>query len=114
MAKTYIFHKIYSFYIQFYTVQNYNTLFKNIKETSVILGNDNDEIAYGDQYRRKNLRRSLALNCDLEKGTILKEEHLTMLRPPIGLSWEDKNFIIGKKIKYSLKKRQILNRDHFQ
>ena len=93
-----------------------STLFKNIKETSLILGNNNndDEIACGDQYRRKNLRRSIALNCDLEKGIILKEEHLTMLRPPIGLSWEDKSLIIGKKTKHSLKKRQILNQDHFQ
>ncbi len=90
------------------------TLFKQIKMTATILGSGEDEIAAGDKYRRENLRRSIALNCDLQEGSIIKEEHLTMLRPSTGLSWEDRGSIIGKKIKFSLKKRQILNKDHFQ
>tara|TARA_A100001015_G_scaffold284330_1_gene350664 strand:- start:87 stop:1076 length:990 start_codon:yes stop_codon:yes gene_type:complete len=89
-------------------------LFKQIKMTSTILGSGKDEIVTGDKYRRENLRRSIALNCDLEKGSIIKEEHLTMLRPSTGLPWEDRNLIIGKKIKFFLKKRQILRQDHFQ
>ena len=84
------------------------------KPTAIILGSGNDEIASGDQYRRENLRRSIALNCDLEEGTVIKEEHLTMLRPPVGFSWDDKYLILGKKTKISLKKRQILKQDHFQ
>ena len=91
-----------------------NTLFKRIKMTATILGSGKDEIVEGDKYRRKNLRRSIALNCDLKKGSIIKEEHLTMLRPSIGLSWKDRKLIIGKKIKFSLKKRQILKQDHFK
>ena len=87
-------------------------LFSNIKITAKLLGDGNFNIPKGDLFRRKNLRRSIALNCDLNANTIIKEEHLTMLRPPVGLGWEQRSLVIGKKTKKSLKKRQIINLNH--
>ena len=58
-------------------------LFSNIKITAKLLGDGNFNIPKGDLFRRKNLRRSIALNCDLNANTTIKEEHLTMLRPQL-------------------------------
>lgn len=86
-------------------------LFANIKETVKLIGIGDSKIQKGDEYRRNNLRRSIALNCSLEINSVIEEKHLTMLRPPIGLSWDEKHLILGKKTKKALKERQIITED---
>ena len=34
-----------------------------------------------------------------------------MLRPPIGLVWEERKLVIGKRIKRNLKRRQVITLD---
>jgi N,N'-diacetyllegionaminate synthase len=85
-----------------------NELFNQIKETALLLGNGADVIAKGDEYRRKNLRRSLALARNLVAGEIIQENDLIMLRPPTGLSWDERDKIIGKRAKIDLPFRHLL------
>ena len=50
-------------------------------------------------YLKKESKKKYILNSDLNANTIIKEEHLTMLRPPVGLGWEQRSLVIGKKLK---------------
>ena len=84
------------------------SLFKKIKEMSLMLGDGFDIIAEGDRYRRENLRRSLALARNLVAGEIIQESDIIMLRPPIGLSWDERGKVIGKKAKVDMPFRHIL------
>ena len=49
-------------------------------------------------------RKSLTLNRDLKKGSIMKKEYLNLKRPGLGLYYIDIKKILGKKIKKSLKR----------
>lgn len=86
-------------------------LFDNIKRIAKISGSGTDKIEEGDLFRRNNLRRSVAIKRDMKKGEIIKENDLTMLRPPIGLKWDEINKIIGKKVKKNLQNRHIIKID---
>jgi sialic acid synthase SpsE len=83
-------------------------LFSDIKAIANILGNGADEIAPGDFYRRNHLRRSIALAQDLPRNCEIREEHLTMLRPPGGLSWDERYNVLGKKTRRAFPCRHIL------
>lgn len=61
----------------------------------------------------RKLRRSLAVNCDVEIGETITEEMLTMLSPGDGLRWEERNRVVGKKVTTSLKARQLLKEEMF-
>ena len=57
---------------------------------------------------RKNARRSIVLNSDLNKGSQLKAENLTYKRPGTGISplhWDE---VIGKSLKTNLLADHIL------
>ena len=49
-------------------------------------------------------RKSLTLNRELKKGSIMKKEYLNLKRPGLGLYYIDIKKILGKKIKRSLKR----------
>lgn len=83
-------------------------LFDQIKRISSMLGQGLDRIEEGDLFRRNNLRRSVALNKNVRAGSELTLNDLTMLRPPIGLSWEDAGQIVGKKAARDLHQRDIV------
>jgi len=89
-------------------------LFDNIKRIAIMQGSGTDQIEEGDLYRRNNLRRSIALKRKVNKGNIITEEGLTMLRPPIGLQWDEKDKIIGKKAKKDLSARYIIKTDDLE
>jgi len=86
-----------------------NELFMSIKSTAKMIGTGEDIIAEGDKYRRNNLRRSIALSHKMSEGEILCEDDLIMLRPPTGLSWNERYKLIGKKLRTSLPFRHILS-----
>lgn len=89
-------------------------VFEKIKRVSLILGNGSDKIQEGDLFRRSNLRRSVALSRSLKTGEPLTEEHLTMLRPPHGLGWEQRLQLLGRKSKGDLDARHILAADDLE
>jgi len=46
---------------------------------------------------RKNARRSIVANCDIQKGTVITEDMLTFKRPGTGISPDLINTVTGKK-----------------
>lgn len=57
---------------------------------------------------RKNARRSLVANCDIEKGDIISREMLTFKRPGTGISPSDINKIVGRVAKETVTEDSIL------
>lgn len=66
----------------------------------------NMETAFGEKHKnisevvapfRKKLERSLAVKTKLSAGEVLTENHLIMLSPGGGMSWDEKDLILGKK-----------------
>ena len=59
------------------------------------------------------IKRSIAINQNLPKGTILKKEHLTWIRPGNGLLPGVELKLIGKKLKVNLSSGTQLKMIHF-
>lgn len=55
-----------------------------------------------------SFRRAVYLNCDLKKGSIIKEKNLSLLRPLEGIDARDYYQLIGKKLKQDIKKYEPL------
>ena len=82
--------------------------FKNLDNAKKTLGKKNKTFLKSEIISRKNARRSIFLKKDIKKNTILKDDDLIMLRPALGINpFEYKN-IVGRKIKLSKKKGDLL------
>jgi len=88
--------------------------FSKIKRVAAILGNGDDKIENGDLFRRNNLRRSVALCKDKRVGEKISYNDITMLRPPIGIDWEDAEKIIGLPLRKDIPNRTILKFEDFE
>ena len=60
---------------------------------------------------RTKHRQSLVAKCDLKKGDVISEEHITYKSPCIGLMPYDKDFIIGKRLKMDLQADEAFQSD---
>ena len=87
--------------------------FENLDELKKILGKTEKNFLKSEIISRKNARRSIFYNKNLNKNVKIKNDDLIMLRPYIGISPFDYKKFIGKKIKKSIKKGDILKKDHF-
>jgi len=87
--------------------------FKNLDELKKILGKTEKNFLKTEIISRKNARRSIFYNKNLNKNVKIKNEDLIMLRPYIGISPFDYKKFIGKKIKKSIRKGDILKKNHF-
>lgn len=59
-------------------------------------------------------RRSLVVNTDLNPGDILRNEHVSILRPGTGLAPKYINKFIGKKLRTQLKVGELLAFEHIE
>ncbi len=84
----------------------------------IILGELNIKEALGNGIKNPNLsemevakvvRKSIVAARDIEKGTKIKEDMLTIKRPGTGISPEHFNQVVGKKVKEGLKKDELIN-----
>lgn len=57
---------------------------------------------------KKKLERSIATNCDLKKGDIIKEGYLHMLSPGDGYKWDQRAEIIGKKVNIDIPRNELI------
>jgi sialic acid synthase len=57
------------------------------------------------------LERSIATKVELIEGAIIKEEDLQLLSPGDGYKWSQKNEIIGKTVKVSIPKNELIYPD---
>jgi len=61
---------------------------------------------------RYRLGRSLAVNRDVPRGTILTESMLMMISPGGGLGWSDRVSVLGRPVTQTLRARTQLTLDH--
>ena len=85
---------------------------KFIKKINLVertLGSNNKNFLKSELKSRKNARRSIVLNKDLEKNHKIKKNDLTCKRPGVGLSPMFIKKVIGKKTKKKLLYDTIIN-----
>tara|TARA_Y100000768_G_C23965201_1_gene677490 strand:+ start:850 stop:1869 length:1020 start_codon:yes stop_codon:yes gene_type:complete len=91
------------------------SLIKKIRKTEVMLGNKIKKPVseIEDIDRIKEFRRACYLNQDLRDGDIIKEEHLTTLRPNIGIDAIHYFDLIGKRLNRDISLGEHLKWDYF-
>ena len=79
--------------------EEFAQLIKGIREIEEGLGNNiSRQVSQGEMINRENLGKSLVSVCPLEKGTVIKPEHIAVLSPGQGLSPLFYEELIGKKL----------------
>lgn len=86
-----------------------SALVENVRQAEKYLGSSSIQVNEGEKATKSAARRSIALNQDLEKGTVLNLDHLTWLRPGTGIQLGDENLVIGKILKNSIQQGEILS-----
>ena len=81
---------------------------KKIRRVEQMFGDYNKKATKNEIKNLNSMRRSLYFNKSLEKGTILKKEHLKIVRPFKKLQPNDLKKFIGQKLKKSVKASGIL------
>lgn len=62
---------------------------------------------------RKTMRRSLVAAIDIQSGTVLTQEHLTMKRPGTGLGAEWIPRLVGRMVRCSVRRDSLMSLDMF-
>jgi len=76
----------------------FSTLVKGIREVEESIGSGKvREITQGELMNREVLGKSLVINCDLEKGKVIKESMIDIRSPGQGLPPYQKKELVGKK-----------------
>ena len=81
-----------------------------IRKTEKILGKEEKRPQLCEKGMKIEGRRSIAVSCDLPKGTKLSNSHLIWVRPGIGFSPGEEKKIIGKRTCRNLKMGQIIKK----
>lgn len=84
----------------------FRELVNKVRLYETLLGEKNFKIS--KNINLKSISRSIAINCDLKAGSLIKKQHITWVRPGYGFSPGHENKFIGKKTKLSLKKGSLL------
>lgn len=79
-----------------------------VHEIDILLGNGKIQCLESEKIARKNARRSLVANRDINKDTVITEEMLTYKRPGTGISVSEMENVIGKIAKCEIKKDTIM------
>ncbi|HOF57325.1 MAG TPA: N-acetylneuraminate synthase family protein [Syntrophorhabdaceae bacterium] len=84
----------------------------NIHETMEMLGDGEKRVLEDEEALQQNVRRSIVAGKDLDRGTIIAMEHLNWVRPGIGLPPGSEGLILGKALKRSLTKGELILQDY--
>jgi N-acetylneuraminate synthase len=80
--------------------QEFKSLIEGVREIEQALGSGSErKLSQGEMINRENLGKSLVSSITLNKGTILKPEHIKILSPGQGLSPLLYDSLLGKKLK---------------
>ena len=81
----------------------------NLKKIIVSFGKlQKKQMIKSELIAKKNARRSIVVNNDVKKNQIIKENDLICLRPGVGISAVEWNFVVGAKAKRNLKSGNLL------
>lgn len=78
------------------------------KNVYIGLGEKNRIVSDAELEQRKKMRRSVVVNHDMLAGTIIKSEDLEMKRPGTGISPENLQKLVGKKLKKDIIKDSLI------
>lgn len=87
---------------------------RDIRNLELSMGKLEKEISESIKPFKIKLERSLAVNRFIQKGEILDEKDLVMLSPGGGMSWKERDKIIGKKTVHDIKANLIINQFMFE
>lgn len=83
----------------------------NFKWIDAVLGSGEKTVLDCEKIPRREARRSLVLTKDMKKGEMIKKEDLMPKRPGTGISPENVEIIVGRKVVKDLKEDTILTWD---
>jgi N-acetylneuraminate synthase/N,N'-diacetyllegionaminate synthase len=83
-------------------------LVKGIRSLESAFGDGRKVPAPGEQDTRQFSRRSLVLKCELKAGSSIEASMLTALRPAGGIDPSSTKFVVGRRVKRTLKAGQML------
>ncbi len=78
------------------------------------LGSNQRRVNDAEMEKRKKFRRSLVARRSLQKGTVLKEADLTAKRPGTGISPNELNYVVGRRLASTLSEDQVLRWGDFE
>lgn len=81
-----------------------------IRNIEILISNNKYELNDNDNI---NLRRSARYNTNLKSGSIINKEKIKWVRPGNGIKNENKNKILGKKLKVNVQRNQLVEIKHF-
>jgi sialic acid synthase SpsE len=87
---------------------------RDIRNMEIALGEKNKTLSEAVKPYKEKLERSLCSNKQIKKGHVLTEEDLIMLSPGGGLSWEDKNQILGRPASRDIDFHSALKPEYFE
>lgn len=85
-----------------------NRMVRDIRLTELGMGREELFIEPSVENARIKLERSIATNRDMKEGEVITQNDIHMLSPGDGVKWSDKEQLIGKKLKTSLPKNEII------
>ena len=83
----------------------------NFKWIDTVLGSPEKTVLECEMIPRREARRSLVLTRDMKEGEMIKAEDLMAKRPGTGISPENAEIVIGRKVKCDLAEDTILTWD---
>lgn len=83
-------------------------LVEKIRQLEILLGTGDKKPQPCEVDLEIAMRRSISVSRDIHKGTILRLDDLTWVRPGTGLSPGNEDFVIGKMLNRSLQRGEII------
>ena len=87
-------------------------LVRRVKEAQQLLGSGEKTAQPSEEVNRVALRRSIAAKNALAKGTVLRWEHLTWVRPGNGIPPGNENQLIGRTLAVAVAEGELLSLNH--
>ena len=92
----------------------FNAMVDAIRNVEVAMGDGVRKFSENELEIKKVARKSIILNCNVSKGTIIKRNMLSIKRPGTGIAPKHINEIIGKKINKDLNEDTVLQWDYLE
>nr|WP_292962251.1 MULTISPECIES: N-acetylneuraminate synthase family protein [unclassified Allomuricauda] len=89
-------------------IDGINRMMRDIRNLELSFGEENIFIEDSVKIARVKLERSIATIRDLEAGHILTENDIHLLSPGDGFKWNNRDIILGKRLKNNLPKDEII------